>query len=183
MRSAADRSQDSHLAVGGGRGVVQLRCPHEEPPLLIVIIQAIVVLEQGGAGAVHSQVSVDITVTGGGCGEGGPAAQGAGLATQGAGLAAQGVGLAAQGAGLAAHAAGPAADATKWDGTNDQRQLQGQLVAAGDVQVDLKGGGESHQVFFWGVTQNIEQLTSENVKPVSASGSGRFVSPPHFDLC
>lgn len=76
-------------------------------------------MEQRRAGAVHSQVSVDVAVAGGGGGEGGPAAHGSSLA---------------------AHAAGSAADAAERDRTDDQRQLQDQLLAARDVQVDLKTG-------------------------------------------
>lgn len=68
---------------------------------------------------------MDVTVAGGGRGEGGPAAQGLGLA---------------------AHAAGPAADAAERDRTDDQRQLQGQLLAAGDVQVDLGGAGTEYLI-------------------------------------
>lgn len=117
----------SHLTVCGGRGVLQLWCSHEEPTVLLLVLPPVVVVEQGGAGAAHSQVSVDVAVARGGRGEGGPAAQGSGLA---------------------AHAAGSAADAAERDGPDDQRQLQDQLLAAGDVQVDLGGGGDLSSACF-----------------------------------
>lgn len=99
--------------------MVQFRRSHEEP-LLLVFLSTVVVMEEGGAGAVHPQVSVDVAVAGRGRREGGPAAQGPGLAHQGLGLA--------------AHAAGPAADAAERDRPDDQRELQLQLLTARDVQ-------------------------------------------------
>lgn len=106
--------------------MVQFRRSHEEP-LLLVFLATVVVMEEGGAGAVHPQVSVDVAVAGRGRREGGPAAQGPGLAHQGLGLA--------------AHAAGPAADAAERDRPDDQRELQLQLLTARDVQRDLREEG------------------------------------------
>lgn len=97
---------------------MKFRRSHYEPTLLLLVLGAIVVVEQRRAGAYHPEVAVDVAVAGWSRGEGGPA-----------------------GAGLATHAARPAAHAAERDRSDDQRQLQSQLLAAGDVQVDLRGWG------------------------------------------
>lgn len=106
----------SHLAVGGGRGrVASCTNCHEEPSVFIIILCAVIVVQQRRARATHLQVSGNIAVAGRSRADGGPAA-----------------------GSLAAHAAGSAADAAERDGSNDQRKLQDQLFTAGDVQVDLE---------------------------------------------
>lgn len=114
----APLSSYTDLGVGGGWRVRVHGRAHEQAVLLVDIV----VVQQRREGAVDAAVTGDVVVAGGRRRrEGRPAAGGR-----------------AEGLGLAAHAVGPAAEAAEGDGADDQGELQDQLIAAGDVDVDLE---------------------------------------------
>lgn len=109
-------SEQTYLGVGGRRRELEGRRVHEDGTVL-----AIEVIQEGREGLVQPAVSGDVAVAGGvgGHPQGHPA-----------------LGGVADRALLTAHAVAAAAQASRAD---DQRQLQDQLLAAGDVNVDLEG--------------------------------------------